>query len=489
MTLGRSRTLSWLSLGTCLMAAGFAGCDDDDDDSDSAGETAGTGAAGGAAGSSDAGSSAGTGAGGSSDAGGSAGTGAGGAGGSGAEPVEVDVAEDITTDTTWTAGNTYLLKKIVYVKEGATLTIEPGVTVLGDTSVAGTITALIVTRGSKIEAEGTADAPIVFTSGNPEGARNPGDWGGVVLLGEATINTGTQTAAGYFENNIEGLDPTLPESLYGGNDDESSAGTLKYVRIEFAGYKLDADNELNGLTLGGVGSGTTLSYIQVNRGSDDGIEFFGGTANFDHIVLTGNSDDSLDFDLGWRGNGQFIVVHQLPNDGDKGFEADNLGENEAAEPRSNPTLYNVTLIGNPEKVGLHLREGVRGTFRNFIITGFATAVNLDTKTLDLTTEWPEHLSIANSVFFDNAAVGSADATDDDGGFNEDEAIKAAALANVFNVDPGLGTDPTAPNYKPTGDVSGKATPPAGFDTSATYAGAVDPEGDDWTLGWTSYAQQ
>jgi hypothetical protein len=407
---------------------------------------------------------------------------------------ETKVDSDITKDTTWECG-TYVLSKIIYVTGNSTLTIKPGALVLGDTDQSGVVTALIVTSGSKLNAAGTKDEPIVFSSGNPEGARSPGDWGGVVLLGKATINTGTcvdgsgdTCSGGHFETNVEGLDPTDPKAKYGGTDDAHNCGTLQYVRVEFAGFQLSMDNELNGITVAGCGTDTTISHVQVHRGSDDGIEFFGGTAGFDHVVLTGESDDALDWDLGWRGQGQFLIIHQAANDGDKGIEADNLGANEAATPRSKPTLYNATMIGNPTKVAMLLREGTRGVFRNFIVQGFATAVDVAAAQQKVADDWPAELSIESSVFFDNDAVGDSDSMDDDMGWSEGDAIMNADRENVFDVDPKLGsTDITKPNYKPeSADLGGKSTPPSGLDTSATYAGAVDPSGDDWTKGWTAY---
>lgn len=501
ITLVRTRTLSILSLSACLLALGAVGCDESDDDS--AGGAAGSKpmSENGAGKSGSAGKGGAGGAGGSGGSGGKAAAGSGGAGGSSSggggdcDPTkkETEVSADINKDTTWDCG-TYLLQKLVYVTDDSTLTIKPGALVLGDTDQGGEIAGLIVTRGSKLDAVGTKDSPIVFSSANQKGERAPGDWGGVVLLGGATINQGTCVGGtgdscdgGHFESNVEGLDPTDPKAKFGGTSDDHNCGHLEYVRIEFAGFQLSMDNELNGLTLGACGTGTKLSHIQVHRGSDDGIEFFGGTAALDHVVLSSISDDGLDWDLGWRGNGQFVVIHQAMNDGDKGIEGDNLGNNEAASPRSKPSLYNFTMIGNPTKVGMLLREGTQGVLRNFIVQGFATAVDLAAMSVKLNDDWPGDLSIESSVFYENKAVGDSDSMDDDGGFNEEDAVKDDARKNTFDVDPELGTDVSAPNYKPGSDKLGdKATPPSGFDTSAKYAGAVNPSGDDWTKGWTAY---
>mgnify|MGYP003444572545 FL=1 len=485
ITLLRKRTLKTLSLSACLFAFGAAGCDESTDDEGSS-ASAGKGGS----------SSSSAGKGGAGGAGGKAAAGSGGSSGGGScdSKKETKVTGDITKNTTWDCG-TYLLQKLIYVTGDSTLTIKPGVQVLGDTDQAGEIAALIVTRGSKLDAVGTKDEPIVFSSGNPEGARAPGDWGGVVLLGGASINSGTcvggtgdSCQGGHFESNVEGLDPTDPKAKFGGTDDDHDCGKLEYARIEYAGFQLSMDNELNGLTVGACGKKTKLSYVQVHRGSDDGIEFFGGTAGIDHAVLSAISDDGLDWDLGWRGNAQFVVIHQAMNDGDKGIEADNLGSNEAAAPRSKPTLYNFTMIGNPTKVALLLREGTQGVLRNFLVQGFATALDLAATSVNLGDDWPGALSVESSVFHDNKAAGDSDSMDDDKGFNEDEAVKAGDRKNVFDVDPGLGTSISEPNYKPGSDkLADKATPPSGFDTAAKYAGAVDPAGTDWTKGWTTYS--
>jgi hypothetical protein len=508
-TLLGKKLLPFISLS---LLVGFApGCDEGEDEDTTpsgmseAGKSGGGGGKGGSSAPSDEEEG---GSGGSTSEGGKGGSASGGKGGSGGSGSEdsgekcdpeaneiVNVNKNITEDTTWDCG-TYLLQDIIAVTDDATLTIKPGAVVLGDTDIQGKVKALVITRGAKIDAKGTKDEPIVFTSGNPEGARTPGDWGGVVLLGKATVNkgnceegTGDACSGGFLQGNIEGLNPNEGTATYGGTDDAHSCGTLEYVRIEYAGYQLSPDNELNGLTVGGCGTGTKLSHIQVHRGSDDGIEFFGGTAGMDHVVLSGASDDSLDWDLGWRGKAQFVVIHQATNDGDKGIEADSQGENESAEPRSKPELWNFTMIGNPAKTALLLREGTRGTIRNFIIQDFAIGVDLAAMSVDLSEEWPDELSLEESVFSNVKEAGDADAEDDDKGFNEGEAVEASDRKNVFDVDAEITSkDLLKPDYKPKGDVKGKATPGSGFDTKATYAGAMDPDGDDWTKGWTDYSE-
>lgn len=399
---------------------------------------------------------------------------------------DVIIDQDIDTDTTWSCPN-YVLEGTIFVTENATLTIDAGVNVFGDPGTP--FSALIVTRGAALNAQGTAAEPIVFTSGNPEGDRATGDWAGVALLGGATINNGSD-AGGVLEGRLEGIDASDPRAVFGGDDDAGSCGALEYVRIEFAGAELSPDNELNGLTVAGCGSATTISYVQVHRGKDDGVEFFGGTASMDHVVITGASDDSLDFDLGWRGTAQFLVVHQYPGIGDNGIEGDNLGSDEDAMPRTNPTLFNATFIGTPDTRGMVLREGARGMLRNFLIVDFGgESVDVRAAEVDLSAEWPANLSIENSFFFGNGAY--ADETgegDDDGGFVEPDAIEDAARMNTIDVDPEIGdASETAPNYVPAAAaLNGQATPPSNLDTSATYAGAFEPGGTDWSAGWTAY---
>ncbi len=413
----------------------------------------------------------------------SPGGGTGGGGGMNMEPNEIDVTADITADTTWKTGKTYILKQLTYVMSG-TLTIEPGTTILGDRS-----SALIVTRDGKLRAEGTKEKPIVFTSSAEAGTRDIENWGGLVMNGKARINvTGG-------ENNSEGV-ADEPRNKYGGTDDTHECGVLKYVRVEFAGRPLTADNELNGITLNGCGSKTLLDFVQVHRGKDDGIELFGGTANLKHIVLTGSDDDGLDWDQGWTGKAQFVVIQQLTGYGNHGIEADNNRTNHDLMPRSAPTLYNVTLVGrNPDTApsegpsrGIIFREGTAGTLANAIVTNFTSAGIIVDKA-STASQWNSGaLQVKNSIFWSNPNVGWQNFTlMPDNMFDEAAALSAVPLANR-QVDPQL-TAPTAatPNWKPQAGspaLTGAATPPNDgfFDTSATFVGAVGT--DDWTAGWT-----
>jgi hypothetical protein len=411
----------------------------------------------------------------------------------------VDVTADIAANTTWTKDKLYVLKQLTYVAAGATLTIEAGTTIAGDAA-----SALIISRDAKLVASGTATQPIVFTSSLPAGQRGSvqGDWGGIVFLGRATINTMSG------ENNAEGLADD-PKNKYGGTDDGYNCGTLRYVRVEFAGRPLSANNELNGVTFNACGSATTVDFLQVHRGVDDGVEIFGGTMNLKHVVITGSDDDGLDWDKGWRGKAQFVIAAQIPGRGNHGIEADNDGSNADLMPRSSPTLFNVTLVGrNPDTAasegpsrGIILRAGTAGSLNsvlvmNFTDRGFIVDGNPSKN------QWSMGaLSVKNSVFFQNPTMGVTDYTAPlraDGGvadnmFNEPTELAAPSLNNRFDIDPKLAnaTSVTAPVFKPLSDSSvlmGGATPPSDgfFDATATFVGAIGA--DDWTAGWTAYPE-
>jgi hypothetical protein len=256
----------------------------------------------------------------------------------------ITVSGEITANTTWTTGNTYLLQGLTYVKNGATLTIQPGVTIRG----AGAGSALVVTKGSKINAVGTATSPIVFTSNNAAGSRNKGDWGGIIVLGNGSFNLNNGV------NNIEGITASA-DTQYGGGltpDDTDNSGILKYVRIEFGGYVYAPNSEINGLTLGAVGSGTTIDYVQVSFVNDDAFEWFGGAVNCKHLVSYRNLDDDFDTDNGYSGKVQYALAIRDPQIADapavstsEGFESDNNATGTSATPYTSAIFTNCTLIG------------------------------------------------------------------------------------------------------------------------------------------------
>ena len=237
------------------------------------------------------------------------------------------VEGEFTSDLTFTNDKTWRLVGGVFIGddvEETVLTIEPGTKIVAKSQKVEQRHSLCIRRGSKIMADGTREEPIVFTSQASVGERSPQDWGGIIINGRAPINVGAEA---------EGEGGT---GKYGGTDPEDSSGTLRYVRVEFAGFPVTPENELNSIAFQGVGSGTTVEYIQTHMGSDDGFEFFGGTVNAKYLVATGIDDDSFDWTDGWTGNAQFLIAQQYAGRGDQGIEADNNGDANDAAPMSNP---------------------------------------------------------------------------------------------------------------------------------------------------------
>ncbi len=276
-----------------------------------------------------------------------------------------NVTTSISTNTTWTANKVYLLQGQIYVKNGATLTIEPGTIVMGDKATSGS--GLFVTQGAKLIAAGTASQPIVFTSNQPALNRNAGDWGGIILLGKSTSNYAGGLA------NIEGILPVAETQFGGGTspDINDNSGKLEYVRIEFGGYVYQQDKEINGLTLGAVGKGTSIHHVQVSFSNDDAFEWFGGTVNCSHLVSYRNLDDDFDTDYGFSGKVQFGLVVRDPNIADnpsistsEGFESDNNNAGDASTPQTSAIFSNITLVGpyrgnNTTTIASGYRRGAR----------------------------------------------------------------------------------------------------------------------------------
>jgi hypothetical protein len=297
---------------------------------------------------------------------------------------QITVTGDITSDTKWYANARYFLSGFVYVKNSATLTIEPGTIIKG---VSGTKGTLIIERGSKIMAEGTSTSPIVFTSDKPAGQRASGDWGGVVLCGKATTNKhDSGTGVGIAEGGIG--------SLYGGTDDADNSGKLQYVRIEFPGIPLTstANSEINGLTLYSVGTGTTIDHIQVSYSGDDSYEWFGGTVNCKYLIALRGLDDEFDTDNGYRGHVQFILGIRDPNisdqSGSNGFESDNDADGSLLTPVTKPVFSNATLLGplcatstlpgnHLFKRAMHIRRSSQLCVYNSVFAGWPKGLIID----------------------------------------------------------------------------------------------------------------
>lgn len=263
-----------------------------------------------------------------------------------------------TGTVTWTKDNEYILEGFVFVNDGQELTIEPGTVVRFKPGQAENASALIVARGGKIFAEGTKEEPIIFTSENDDLIGSVADderglWGGIIILGNAPINLEQGEAS------IEGIPFQEPRGVYGGVDENDNSGVLKYVSIRHGGTNIGDGNEINGLTLGGVGDRTVIDYVEVIANEDDGIEVFGGTVNLSHIVVSGCGDDVFDYDLGWNGNGQFWLGVQSDYLGDNLIEAGGGVDPVNGLPFSLPNIFNTTFIGN-----VNTTEGACATFRN-----------------------------------------------------------------------------------------------------------------------------
>ncbi len=268
---------------------------------------------------------------------------------------------NISADMTLDADVVYTLSGGVHVKSGAVLTIPAGTMIKSDPNES--VAYLLIERGARIEAIGTATEPIIFTSGAASPAS--GDWGGIILCGKAPINNGSEATA------------EVGDVLYGGSASDDNSGTLRYVRVEYTGNAINDEKEHNGFTFNGVGSGTSVSYLQSYMGNDDGFEFFGGSVQADYLISTGSGDDCFDWTYGWVGSGSYWIAEQIDGIGDRGIEADNNGDDNAASPYSNPTLTNLTLTGYGEADGIKLREGTKANISNVIIDNFSDGLDVE----------------------------------------------------------------------------------------------------------------
>ncbi len=405
----------------------------------------------------------------------------------GSTNAQIVVSGDITTNTTWTKNNVYLLQGFVYVKDSATLTIEPGTLIKGDKASKG---ALIITRGANIIAEGTPSEPIVFTSN--EASPTYGDWGGIIILGKAPANCSTCLIEGGITNGD-----------YGGNDPNDNSGILKYVRIEYPGIAFQPNSEINGLTMGGVGSKTTIEYVQVSYSGDDSFEWFGGTVNCKYLIAYRGLDDDFDADFGYSGKVQFGLSVRDPQIADQsnsnGFEVDNDAQGSANAPKTKPTFSNITILGPTGPVNAlyrrasHLRRNSEpGIFNSvfigaypvgLFIDGDSCAVNAQTGKLVVKNSFYHGMATplsTNVAAFDIAAWATAN------GISTGTNSADAQLIDPFNL--------ALPNPRPT------ATSPvlnyAKFDDArvadfffsrVSYAGAFGPSGD-WTCPWSKWGQ-
>lgn len=411
---------------------------------------------------------------------------------------EIVLEGRISSNRTLTANNTYLLRGYVRVDSLVTLTIEPGTYIFGETSSQG---ALIVSPGGKIVANGTAQRPIVFTSqfAKVGASREPryGDWAGVIILGNAPINVPGGRAA------IEG-----PGDQYGGNNPSDNSGVLRYVRIEYSGIAVSPNNEINGLTLGGVGSGTTVEYVQVSYNGDDSFEIFGGTVNCKYLVAYRGWDDDFDTDFGYTGKLQYLVALRDPLIADQsnsnGFESDNDGSGSNNTPLTAPTWANVTLIG-PKftdtttintlyRRGMHLRRNSQNKIYNTLIMGWNPGIYLDRA-------GTINGAINGTNFIKNSIVaGAAKAIDTTGSPNLTwdplnwftNTNNGRVFASNSNVNLENPFNLFAPDFRPKAGspaLTGAATlPNDGFfdQQGSNFVGAFNST-TNWLEGWTKFS--
>ena len=407
----------------------------------------------------------------------------------------IEISGDITSDMTLTNNRTYKLVGFVRVQPPATLNIQQGTLIVGDNVSQGT---LIIKPGAKINANGTEQAPIVFTSefalaGSPS-SPTYGDWGGIILLGNAKINVPGGTAA------IEG-----PGDSYGGNDDEDNSGVMRFVRIEYPGIAFSLNNEINGLTFGGVGRGTTIEHIQVSYSGDDSYEWFGGCVNAKYLIAFRGWDDDFDTDFGYTGKLQYLVSFRDPAIADQsssnGFESDNDGSGTMNNPITSPTWWNVSLIGPLEttsttinslyKRGMHLRRSSRNKISNAIIMGWPTGIRLDGQNTI-------QAAIDGNMWIDNSIVSGWTVTSMDtvasGGLNfnidtwyaNNGGRTYTANTDVMLTDPFNLSNPNAMPLAGSPALTGADTPPNDgfFDQTATFVGAFGSV--NWTDNWTNF---
>lgn len=407
---------------------------------------------------------------------------------------------------TMTADNTYILDGLIFVEDGGVLEIEAGV-VIKATRQPGTgdnSSALIVARGGKILAEGTATHPIIMTSevddlSDPDdlGPRDRGFWGGLVVLGKATTNRGV-------EGQIEGIPSDEIRGAYGGDDDHDNSGVIRYVSIRHAGAVLGTGDEINGLTLGAVGDGTHISHVEVYANLDDGFEWFGGTVNTKYLVAAFCADDAFDYDEGWRGKNQFWFVIQDSDKAGRIGEHDGGTVQEEAPPFSMPYISNATYIGPgvdafPEGDGseaIYLRDNAGGFYTNSIITDYNGANNGKALTIeDLDGDGQDsrarmeagELKIANNIWwgFGNGAEANTvidqDFVLDHFNANNNQIVNPL-LRGISRVNDGA-LDPRPALGSPA--VEGASAPDKNFFTPVEYQGAFDPKAGLWTNGWTA----
>lgn len=430
--------------------------------------------------------------------------------------VDSTLRGEINDNITLSSEKVYGLDGFVYVN--GTLTIQPGTIIVGDT--VGQNSVLCVNRGGKLIADGTPSRPIVFTSRAIPGQRSSGDWGGIVLCGRAPINQpGGQTQV---EGGIADINPG--KGWYGGDDVNDNSGILRYVRIEFAGIAVLPDNELNGLTLGGVGKGTTLEYIQVSYANDDAFEWFGGTVDAKHLIAYGTRDDDFDCDNGWNGRVQWGIVKRFQNIADQStseaLEIDNDSKSSYNSPRTAPVFSNLTIIGPMQDTSwtpgngptnynsrfgaaIQIRRAALASIYNSVIIGFPRGIEIAQVPTMIAASQDSLAVRANSWYgwknsWMNVAGGTPPSGFDPSWIAQERFANTgdgsnpnnASLVNPWSTNSTFNPAPTsAAPYLTTAlwdaGLPGHFTDE--FFTKVDYRGALsDDEQERWDTGWTNY---
>lgn len=402
-----------------------------------------------------------------------------------ADKPEVELSGEIEGDARLTCDKRYRLSFMTFVRPGATLTIDAGTTIVGDSDSLG---ALVIQPGAKLLAEGTAERPIVFTSAAAPAERRAGDWGGLLVLGNAPTNL--RGADGRpVRGKVEGI---ASGGEYGGDDPNDSSGVIRHVRIEYSGTLLGPNNEINGVTLAGVGRGTVFDHVQVRHTADDCFEFFGGTIDAHHLLCQDPGDDGFDWDLGYAGRLQFLLMRGggPTTDSAHGLEGDNDPSGSSHTPRSAPKIYNATLCGRGhpverEHLGMVVRHGSQAEIGNLIVAGFDAA-------LDVRDAGTELVLRGGLGFGLPAGVAQAEAPggplpDDDDGLDEARRYATALLLRDPEIPGCLTVDD--PTLGPPAEIEVDAVHPPvdGFFVDAAYLGAVRDAGDAWASApWTRW---
>ncbi|MCA1760051.1 MAG: hypothetical protein LC658_09800 [Bacteroidales bacterium] len=394
---------------------------------------------------------------------------------------------------TWTKDNEYVLEGLVFVNDGQILTIKPGTVLRFRSGQAENASALIVARGGKIIAEGTKAEPIIFTSEQDDlqgsvAKEERGLWGGLIILGNAPINLREG------ESRIEGIPFFEPRGIFGGGDEDDDSGVLRYVSIRHGGTNIGEGNEINGLTLGGVGNKTEIDFVEIISNEDDGVEIFGGTVNLKNMVVSGCGDDAFDYDLGWSGNGQFWLGIENDFVGDNLIEAGGGTNPVIGFPHSQPNIYNVTLIsnGNTGNGALAVFERFAGgVIANSILMNDPNGIVLEVSDSanDSFSQWKNgKLDIRNNLFY-NVADGENNhpfklkGVYSPGMENEWTAYFSSAQNKTGN--PGI--DPESGNYVPNPKITGNLSDyPNSWFKRVDFKGAFGE--DNWIEGWTLLAE-